>query len=122
MRVVLLVATTIILVGCASKSSDVAPMYVSPFQYQNYTCDQLRQEGQRVSAAAARAAGVQDDKRSSDQIATTVGVILFWPALFAIDGDSQSTAQLARLRGEKEAIEKAAIQKNCGFQFKQPQS
>ena len=48
---------------------------------------------------------------------TTVGVVIFWPALFFIDGDNQKTAELARLKGEMEALEQASIQKNCGIQF-----
>jgi hypothetical protein len=47
-----------------------------------------------------------------------VGVVLFWPSLFFIDGDDQKTAELANLRGQMEAIEQASIQKNCGIQFK----
>ena len=51
-------------------------------------------------------------------MATTVGVVLFWPALFFIAGDGPKAAELGRLKGEMDAIESAAIQKKCGIQFK----
>ena len=51
-------------------------------------------------------------------MATTVGVLIVWPALFLIQGDKQNAAQLAQLKGEMDAIEHASIQKNCGIQFR----
>lgn len=107
----------VLLAGCASKSADVAPSYVSPLQYQSYSCAQLAAEAQRISNRASIAAGVQDKKRSSDAVATTVGVVLFWPTLFFIKGDDEKTAELARLRGEMDAIEQQSIQQNCGIVF-----
>ena len=44
---------------------------------------------------------------------------VFWPALFFVKGDDAKTAELARLKGETEAIEQASIRKNCGIQFRQ---
>lgn len=105
--------------GCAKSSSDVTGSYVSPIQYQNYTCEQLRQEAQRISTRVAQASGVQDQKRSNDQIATAAAIVIFWPAAFLVGGDDQNTAELARLKGEFDAIEQASIQKNCGIQFQQ---
>jgi hypothetical protein len=48
----------------------------------------------------------------------TVGVLIVWPALFLVQGDKQNAAQLAQLKGEMDAIEKASIQKNCGIRFR----
>ncbi len=63
-------------------------------------------------------AGVQDKKASNDAIATGVAVVLFWPAAFMVSGgDGQTAAELAKLKGQKDAIEQAAIQKKCGIQF-----
>lgn len=105
------------LCACASSSDKVASTYVSPLQYTSYSCPQIREESARVSSRAAEAAGVQDQKRKDDQVVTAVGAVVFWPALFFIDGDNQKTAELARLKGEMEALERASIQKNCGIEF-----
>jgi hypothetical protein len=59
----------------------------------------------------------QDEKASSDAGAMAIGMILFWPALFLLDGDEESASEVARLKGEMDAIEQANIQKNCGIQF-----
>jgi hypothetical protein len=116
-RAALLVASAIAIAGCASKSADIAPSYISPVAYQNYTCAQLQAEAQSVSQRAATAAGQQDKARKDDQIKTTVGVLIFWPVILANDGDGQVAAELASLKGQKIAIEQASIQKNCGIGF-----
>jgi hypothetical protein len=117
-RLLAAVAALPFLSGCASKSSDIQAAYVSPVQYQHHSCDQLLAEGQRLSSRAALVSGQQDDKRTSDAVMTGVAVVVFWPALFALEGDGQTAAELSRLKGELEAVEKASIQKNCGIQFR----
>jgi len=121
MRKPVAVLAALTLVGCASKSTEIAPTYVSPMMYQSFTCQQLAAEATRVSAAAATAAGQQDSQVTKDAVATTVGVVIFWPALFLIGGDKQNAAQLAQLKGQMDAIEQTSIQKNCGIQFRQAQ-
>jgi hypothetical protein len=104
--------------GCATSSDEIRASYVSPLQYQDYNCQQIGQEAERVSSRAAEVAGVQDQKRSDDQIAMGVGVVLFWPALFMVKGDGQTASELARLKGEFDTLEKVAIEKKCPLQFK----
>jgi len=104
--------------GCASRSADISPSYVSPMNYQNYTCDQLIQEGRTVSSRAAIASGQQDKARSNDAVKTGVGVVLFWPVLLFMNGDGPKAAELASLKGQMEAIEQASIQKNCQIKFR----
>jgi hypothetical protein len=108
--------------GCASTSDEVGSIYVSPLTYQSYNCQQIGQEAERVSRRAAEIAGVQDSKATSDAVMTGVGLVLFWPSLFFIKGDGQSAAELGRLKGEFETLEKVSIEKNCGLQFRKPQS
>jgi len=103
--------------GCAKRSEDVTAAYVSPLQYQQYTCTQLAAEASRVSQRAAELSGVQDTKRTRDKVATAAAVIVFWPAAFLVSGDDAQTAELARLKGEFNAIQEVSIQKNCGMRF-----
>ena len=106
------------LVGaCASKSSDITAAYISPVSYQNYTCQQLAQEAQAVSTRAAQVAGAQDQKRSNDQVATGIAIVVFWPAAFLVGGDGPTAAELSQLKGQMVAIEQASIQKRCAIQF-----
>ena len=41
-----------------------------------------------------------------------MGLVLFWPALFFMIGKDQKE-ELGRLKGEYEALEQSAIQKEC---------
>lgn len=104
--------------GCASKSDNIAAAYVSPNAYASFSCSQLQEEAIRISNRAAAASGAQDSKASNDAVATGVAVVLFWPAAFLIKGDGAGAAEVARLKGEMEAIEHASIQKRCGLQFR----
>jgi hypothetical protein len=101
--------------ACASSSDAIKPAYVSPLQYQNLTCQQIGAEMERVSRRASEAAGVQDSQKTTDTLTTTAAVIVFWPAAFFVKGDGQNAAELARLKGEFEALEQISIQKNCGL-------
>ncbi|HWM81408.1 MAG TPA: hypothetical protein VNQ56_05035 [Pseudolabrys sp.] len=108
----------LLLCSCASSSSDITPQYISPLQYQNYSCVQLAEEARSVSSRAAQVSGVQDGKRTNDAVATTVGVVIFWPALLMMKGDGATAGELARLKGELEAVERMSIQKKCGIEFR----
>ena len=51
---------------------------------------------------------------SNDSVQTTVGVILFFPALFFLEGgDGAQATEYQKLKGEYEALEKVAVQKKC---------
>jgi hypothetical protein len=106
-----------VLVGCASASNDIQASYVSPVQYQAYTCQQLGLEAQALSQRAAIVSGAQDQKRTNDAVATGVAVVVFWPAAFFVGGNGQTAAELANLKGQMVAVEQASIQKKCNIQF-----
>jgi hypothetical protein len=112
MRIVSAVVLCFFIVGCSTASNNVSASYVSPIQYQGYSCDQLRQEYVRVNGKMLEIAGKQDKEANKDAVAMGVGLVLFWPALFFLIGDDKKE-ELARLKGECEAIESCAIQKNC---------
>ncbi len=114
---ILLAMSCALLTGCATSSAEIGPQYVSPIAYQSFTCSQIAEEAQRVSGRAAQLAGVQDSKATNDQVAMGVGLILFWPSLLFVKGDGQTAAELARLKGEYDALEQESIRKNCGIRF-----
>jgi len=103
--------------ACATKPENIEAAYVSPLTYEAYDCEQIAAEAQRISYRAAEVTGVQKKKAKSDAGAMAVGLVLFWPALLFIKGDSATETELARLKGEMEAIEKVSIQKKCGLVF-----
>lgn len=117
MRILGIVALGAALGGCASASSDIAPMYVSPVVYQSYTCQQLALEAQGISTRAATLSGAQDSQRTKDGLVTAAAIVVFWPAAFFVGGDKQTAAELANMKGQMVAIEQASIQKKCNIQF-----
>lgn len=103
--------------GCAKKAEEIKPAYVSPIQYQNLDCTQLESELSRVSVKVAQVADIQNKNHKRDVVATTVGTLVFWPALFFLAAGDQEE-ELKRLKGEYEALQTASIRKNCSFMQK----
>jgi hypothetical protein len=117
MRAIYILPAVLIVAGCATRSSEITAAYVSPIQYQSYSCAQLQEEAARVSARAAVASGAQDQNATNDAVATTAAVILFWPAAFLVHGNGANAQEVAQLKGDMDAIEQANIEKKCGIQF-----
>ena len=110
------------LAGCASAASEIRPAYISPLQYQNLSCPQLAAEAERLSRRVAEVSGVQDSNRTTDAWVTAGAIVVFWPAAFFIKGDGQAAAELSRLKGEFEAIERVSLEKNCNLHFRRPET
>jgi len=107
------VSTSLVLMGCATASKDISTAYISPMQYQAYDCEQLSSEAQRVQVRVNQLGGRLDEAASNDKTITGVGMILFWPALFALGGTKQQEAEYSRLKGEYEAVQQASNLKKC---------
>ena len=108
-----LVACCVLIAGCATSSDKIGAAYVSPMQYQSYDCDQIAAEGSRLSMRVASLQGQVDKAAANDKALTGVGVILFFPVLFALGGNQQQEAEYGRLKGEFEALQQAAVLKKC---------
>jgi uncharacterized protein YceK len=107
------VSVALALSGCATASKDIASSYVSPNQYASYDCAQLAAEAGRIQTRVVQLGGRLDQAAQNDAGIMAVGLILFWPVLFALGGTKQQEAEYARLRGEYDAVEQAAISKKC---------
>ena len=99
--------------GCATSSKNVSTTYVSPLQYKDYSCSQITMEMMRMSSRVNELGGRLDQAASNDAAITGVGIILFWPILFALGGTKQQEAEYARMKGEYEALTQLAMTKNC---------
>ncbi|WP_152045467.1 hypothetical protein [Aureimonas psammosilenae] len=116
-KLLIAAAAVMAMTGCAKKAASIAPAYVSPLAYQGSTCEALTEEAKVVSSRAAAASGAQDNQAGKDAALTAVGVVVFWPALFFLDGNGEKAAEVARLKGEMQAIEDASRRKGCGITF-----
>ncbi len=98
--------------ACATAPSSVQAAYVSPIEYSDLSCDQIRRELVSVSDHVRMVTGEQAKDHTRDAVAMTVGIVVFWPALFFMSGKSHQ-GELAELKGEYDALDQAAIRKNC---------
>ncbi len=106
----LAMAVIILMAGCATKPENISPAYVSELTYASLTCEQLRQEQDRLVNALSLAADAQRKARSGD----TVGVIFLGLPVSSLSGSNVAT-EIARLKGELEAIRRAARTAGCSL-------
>ena len=118
MKKIIALAAATLLVGCASQPEEIAPQYVSSIQYQDYDCKQLGGEVARVSRRISELHASLEKTADNDAAQMGVGLILFWPTLFFLEGGDGAQAQeYARLKGERDAIEQISVKKKCGIDF-----
>jgi hypothetical protein len=117
-NILMLVVFLSVVADCASRSSNISASYVSSSAYSSLSCAALKEEAVRVSYSAAAASGRQDSAATGDAVKTGVGLVLFWPVLFFNEGNGAKAADVARLKGEMQALEVAAAQKNCNITFR----
>lgn len=110
----LIALLTIALTGCATAPDKIQTAYVSPIQYKDYDCDQVAAESARVNRRATELHSSLKSTADNDGAQMAVGMILFWPALFFLEGgDGPEAAEYARLKGERDALEQVSVQKKC---------
>jgi hypothetical protein len=112
-RAGLALAATLALTACAQSPDEIAAAPVSTATYSSMSCRQLQAEAVRLNNDVARLTGQQQKKATTDAVAMGVGMVLFWPALFALGAGSDVGPQLAQAKGQAEAIQAAARQKGC---------
>lgn len=110
------------IVGCASNPDKIDAAYVSPIKYQNYDCGQIAQEMDYVGQRTTKLYQRLKAERNADNWQMGVGLVLFWPSLFFLEGgDGPEAAEYAQLKGEYEALRTTSVQKKCGIQSRSPE-
>lgn len=105
-RKALLVALSV--AGCASSPENIKPTYTSEDHYLGLTCEQLGQESQRLNDALKTASEKQKSASSKDAL----GVFLIGMPLGSMSGEDIGP-EVARLKGEVEAVQRAQNRKGC---------
>lgn len=99
---------SLLMSACAKSPESIAPSYISDVGYQSWQCKQLAEEDQRLAAALATASSQQKNARTND----IVGVALIGLPVSSMSGDNIAP-EIARLKGEKEAVNRAMKAKSC---------
>ena len=112
-KIFVILLCTSFIISCSKAAKDISAKYVSPEIYSDYSCEQVRKDMRRISGRVNELSGNLDASRSKDNMTTTAGILLFWPALFFIGGTKEQEAEYAQLKGEFNALEEVSITKDC---------
>ena len=97
----------------AKTSSEVAPQLVSTSLYSGMNCNQLRAEAELIKNSTPALSAAVDAAYKQDKAIEAVTWILFWPAAIAMDGNDAEAAELAKAKGQIEAVTKQMQVKGC---------
>ena len=110
---IILSVVLIVLSGCSKQPELISPAYTSPLEYQHLICPQIQTEIGRVRRSLDEFMAAHRKEASKDAAALTVGLILFAPAALFMLGGGDKKDEISRLKGEFNALEEIAIQKQC---------
>lgn len=100
--------------ACATDPEDLGTTRISPIMYRHMDCDQLAMEGSRVARRETILFNSLEKTANTDAWQLGVGIVLLWPVLFGLEGgDGAEAAEYSLLKGERDAIEQAAILQKC---------
>jgi len=99
--------------ACATQGANVASSYVPSSRYSSATCESLAEDFVQVKQSENTLSGQLDTAFNKDAALVIVGALIFWPALFFIGSDKAKEAELARVKGEREAIQRAMNDRKC---------
>ena len=110
-----------LLSSCASNPDNIDAAYVSPLKYANYNCNQLSQEMDYIGRRTNTLYRSLKQKRTGDAWQMGVGLVLFWPTLFALEGgDGPEATEYAQIKGEYEAVRSVSVEKSCNLNMQSP--
>ncbi len=105
------------LIGCTSHPDNHSGIYISPYKYKDYSCEQVAVDILGISKKIGSAYKAAEVERQQDQALTTLGMTIFFPALFFLDGDELDLERYGYLKGEMEALLIAGEQKGCNIEI-----
>ena len=122
-KLIALTVSLSLISGCATQPSNVAASHVSSLKYDSVDCRRLGIEAADVESKLSSVTGSLQSKANTDAVLVGASLIL-WPFLLGTmaTGGKAEEQELARLKGEKIAIEQASLIKNCGVTIKDPSS
>ena len=105
------------LVGaCTTRPSSIPPTSVSPILYDGADCARLANEAMQVDQKLTLLSADLESSANADAAFVAAGFLL-WPIWFATaaTGGAAKEQELGNLKGQKEAIQSASVNKKCGL-------
>jgi len=108
-----LIVCVLVTTGCATNPNNISAKYVSPIGYQSWSCEQLTDEHNRLTAAVEAMVKEQKKNANTDAALMAVGLVIFWPALIGLAATSDDKNAVAQVKGEYEAVHEQMRMKGC---------
>ena len=93
---------------------------MSAVTYKHLTCEDIGVEVHRVIDRAVEVAKMVDARSSEDDFKMAMGMIVFLPPLFFIEGNGPEATEYAALQGQYEALKEISLQKQCDIEIISP--
>ena len=121
-RALMMTITVLLVTACASDPDKIDTAYVSPLKYKDYDCDQIAMEMDYVGNRTTQLYQRLKKEADADKWQMGVGLVLFWPTLFLLEGgDGPEAAEYAQLKGEYRALQDISVKKKCAIAAKSPE-
>ena len=113
-RMIAGITALLVFAACATPPDKIQTSYVSALEFKDYECDQLASELRRKNRRLSELFATLKGDADADEWQMGLGLILFWPTLFFLEGGDDVRAQeYSRLKGEVEAMHEVATSKKC---------
>lgn len=112
MRTILLCLVSALLPACAMQPYKIEPAAVSESQYSSMNCSDLAAQLDHAQQSLEVLDKAQSKQARTDSIMIGVGLAVFWPVIFVPAFDHDHADEIARLKGERDAIINVE-QRNC---------
>ncbi|WP_424967683.1 hypothetical protein [Dinoroseobacter sp. S375] len=108
-----LACAALVVSGCATPPEKVQRSFISPSVYAGYSCHALTAERAAIEGHVQELTAHQRSKANTDTAVMTVGLVLFWPALFALSAGKDYEADLSIAKGKHDAVLEAGQSLGC---------
>ncbi|MDB5414658.1 MAG: hypothetical protein JWR10_2993 [Rubritepida sp.] len=100
--------------ACVTPPGNITASYVNPASYRTLACNEIEREHTRVSTQESDLSNQQSANFAADTAMLTVGLTVFWPALLLMPVTRDHRHEIARMRGERDAMEIARTDQCSG--------
>ena len=116
-RFLISISALLILIGCsnAQKASEVSAIRIPIAPYLAMDCTELATIQNQLVREGELLRNRVDDAYASDKNTEIVTWLLFAPAAFLLDGNSEEAAELAAVKGQMEAVREAQQVNKCSL-------
>ncbi len=108
---VVLVGIAAAMSACGARSSN--PVAISQPGDKDLTCEQIAGQVQANNTLAVEKAGGKQEVANQNAAAVAVGVLVFWPAMLAMDLSNSEQIELRALQDRNRSLERLYRGKDC---------